>query len=153
MGFAARSRVSSASSQLLFVPKKQPHLLTIAPTGSGKGRGVLIPNILTYCGPALVLDIRGELYQVTARRRRELGHQVVKLDPFRVIDDRTDGLNPLDVLTLEGADLERMPRPWRASWRREDALPPILSGTNPRRHSTPGSSHTWVPMPQRAIAI
>src|SRR5579864_1800787 len=49
------------------------HLMTCAPTGTGKGRGVLIPNLLRYPGPAIVLDIKGELFQVTSRRRSEMG--------------------------------------------------------------------------------
>ena len=58
------------------------HLMTFAPTGSGKGRGVIIPTLLTYPGSVVVIDPKGENYAVTARRRRELGQQVVVLDPF-----------------------------------------------------------------------
>lgn len=83
------------------------HLITVAPTGAGKGRSVVIPTLLTYDGPVVVLDIKGELFPVTARRRREMGHDVYCLDPFGVIDRRTsDSLNPLDLFTLPGADLE-----------------------------------------------
>ena len=32
------------------------HMITIAPTGAGKGRGALIPNLLTYEGPVIVID-------------------------------------------------------------------------------------------------
>src|SRR5262249_20816184 len=60
------------------------HLMTVAPTGAGKGRGVIIPNLLSYPGPAVVIDPKGEAYQTTARRRRQLGQRVVVLDPFRV---------------------------------------------------------------------
>ncbi len=82
------------------------HLLTVAPTGSGKGRGVIIPNLLTYPGPIVVFDPKGENYITTSRRRREMGHQVVKLDPFGVVDDKSDGLNPFDIFDLENVDLE-----------------------------------------------
>jgi len=77
----------------------------VAPTRSGKGRGVIVPNLLHYTGPVVVLDPKGENYQVTARRRREMGQQVVKLDPFHVLDDWSDGLNPFDVFTLPRADI------------------------------------------------
>ena len=40
----------------------------IAPTGSGKGRDFLIPNLLTYPGPIIALDPKGELSAVCARR-------------------------------------------------------------------------------------
>ena len=60
-----------------------PHLMTFAPTGSGKGRGIIIPTLLSYPGSVVVIDPKGENYKVTARRRREMGHQVVVLDPFK----------------------------------------------------------------------
>jgi type IV secretion system protein VirD4 len=81
-------------------------LLSCAPTGSGKGRGVLIPNILTYPGQIIVVDIKGELYQTTSRRRREMGQQVVVLDAFHLVTDRCDSLNALDLLGLPRADTD-----------------------------------------------
>jgi type IV secretion system protein VirD4 len=81
-------------------------LISCAPTGSGKGRGVLIPNLLTYPGSVIVLDIKGELFQVTNRRRREMGQKVIVLDPFRLVTDRGHCLNPLDLLTLPRADID-----------------------------------------------
>jgi type IV secretion system protein VirD4 len=82
------------------------HLITIAPTRSGKGRGALVPNLLLYPGPAIVFDPRGELYRVTARRRREMGQLVVRLDPCQVLGPGGDTLNPFDIFALDGADLE-----------------------------------------------
>jgi type IV secretion system protein VirD4 len=82
------------------------HLMTIAPTGAGKGVGVIIPTLLTYTGSAIVTDIKGENYQVTARRRREMGQQVVALDPFGLVSDAADALNPFDIFDLPGADPE-----------------------------------------------
>jgi type IV secretion system protein VirD4 len=83
------------------------HLMTIAPTGSGKGRSVIIPNLLHYNGPVIVVDPKGENYAVTAKYRKEvLGHKVVVLDPFRVTNAKSDGLNPFDIFTLDNADIE-----------------------------------------------
>ena len=82
------------------------HAITIAPTRSGKGRGALVPNLLLYPGPAVVFDPKGELYRVTARRRREMGQRVVRLDPCEVLGPGGDTLNPFDVFGLDGADLE-----------------------------------------------
>ncbi|MEW4529998.1 type IV secretory system conjugative DNA transfer family protein [Maioricimonas sp. JC845] len=81
------------------------HLCTVAPTRSGKGVGIIVPNLLTYTGPVIVIDPKGENYVVTARRREELGHRVIKLDPFGVIDDETDSLNPLDLCQLPGSEI------------------------------------------------
>ena len=37
-----------------------------APTRSGKGVGIVIPNLLTWPGSVIVLDIKHENYQRTA---------------------------------------------------------------------------------------
>jgi type IV secretion system protein VirD4 len=81
------------------------HLMTFAPTGSGKGRGVIIPTLLSYPGSIIVVDPKGENYKVTARRRREMGHQVVVLDPFEKVTSSPDErgrFNPLDIFKLPG---------------------------------------------------
>jgi type IV secretion system protein VirD4 len=84
------------------------HLMTVAPTGAGKGVGVIIPALLTYPGSVIVTDIKGENYQVTARYRRELGQQVVVLDPFGLVahKDKADKLNPFDLFKVPGSDPE-----------------------------------------------
>jgi type IV secretion system protein VirD4 len=53
-----------------------------------------------------VVDIKGEIYQVTARRRREMGHRVVVLDPCHLVTERSDSLNPLELLDLPRSDPE-----------------------------------------------
>jgi len=84
------------------------HLLTVAPTGAGKGVGAIIPALLTYPGSVIVTDIKGENYQVTARRRREMGQRVVVLDPFGLVTpkDKSDRLNPFDLFDIPGSDAE-----------------------------------------------
>ena len=74
------------------------HLITLARTGAGKGVGCIIPALLRYRGPVIVIDPKGENYQVTARRRRELGQKVHLLDPFGVTGEETGALNPLDLI-------------------------------------------------------
>ena len=74
------------------------HLITLARTGAGKGVGCIIPALLRYQGPVIVIDPKGENYQVTARRRREMGQDVLLLDPFGITGEETDALNPLDLL-------------------------------------------------------
>jgi type IV secretion system protein VirD4 len=83
----------------------EAHLLVIAPTGAGKGRGVIIPNLLHYDGPAIVLDVKGEAAAVTARYRREIGQDVVILDPFRVLGCANGTLNPLDLLKADSPSI------------------------------------------------
>jgi len=82
------------------------HLVTIAPTGAGKGRGVIIPNLLRFEGSAIVIDPKGETWHVTARRRKELGQEVRLLDPFGAVSRKTDSLNPFDLFDRPGALLD-----------------------------------------------
>src|SRR6056297_38554 len=82
------------------------HLMTIAPTGAGRGSSVIIPTLLSYPGPVIVIDPKGENYQVTARRRIEMGQQVYKLDPFDVTGGGSHCLNLLD--TFDAGDIERV---------------------------------------------
>jgi type IV secretion system protein VirD4 len=100
-GFASGDQPPSAGEPVCY--RGDNHLMTVAPTGAGKGRGVIIPNLLGYPGPAVIIDPKGEAYQTTARRRRQMGQEVVVLDPFRVVAETSDRLNPLDVFDLPGA--------------------------------------------------
>jgi len=75
------------------------HLLTVAPTRSGKGVSVVIPTLLTARTAAVVTDPKGENFAVTARARREMGQRVHALDPFQVAQG-TARLNPLDAIDL-----------------------------------------------------
>ena len=63
--------------------------------------------MLDYPGNVIVLDIKGEIHAVTARRRRELGQRIGVLDPFgRLGGVRSDSLNPLDLFNLPGSIVE-----------------------------------------------
>ena len=85
--------------------RQDGHILTCAPTGAGKGLGGVIPNLLDYPGSAFVLDFKGENYAVTARARRELGHQVILVDPFGITGNTGQALNWLDTLDPESPDV------------------------------------------------
>src|SRR4029077_20833744 len=73
------------------------HILTVAPTGSGKGVSAVIPNLLDYPGSVVVVDLKGENHAVTARRRAQLG-RVLTLDPFRLCGKETAAFNPLALI-------------------------------------------------------
>jgi type IV secretory pathway TraG/TraD family ATPase VirD4 len=85
--------------------RQDGHILTCAPTGAGKGVGGVIPNLLDYPGSAFVLDFKGENYAVTARARRELGHQVILVDPFGITGNTGHALNWLDTLDPDSPDV------------------------------------------------
>jgi type IV secretion system protein VirD4 len=72
----------------------------------GKGTGVLIPNLCLCPGPVIASDIKGELFQVTGRRRQQMGQHVVVYDPFHLVAAQSDSLNFLDLLTLPRSDFE-----------------------------------------------
>lgn len=94
-------RIASAGSRRAAEPvlhKGEGHLITIAPTGAGKGVGAVIPALLSHPGSAVVIDPKGENFSVTARLRREMGQQVHVIDPFGITGPRTDRLNPMDLL-------------------------------------------------------
>jgi len=79
------------------------HVLTVAPTRSGKGVSAVIPNLLDYPGSVLVTDPKGESYAVTARWRRERGAPVYAFDPFGVADEGAT-YNPLDLIDAASAE-------------------------------------------------
>jgi type IV secretion system protein VirD4 len=74
------------------------HLLTLAPTRSGKGVGTIIPNLLTWPGSVIVIDPKGENAAVTARHRRDMGQRVYVLDPWGLSGEHPARFNPLDEL-------------------------------------------------------
>jgi type IV secretion system protein VirD4 len=67
------------------------HVLCFAPTRSGKGVGLVVPSLLTWPGSAIVHDIKGENWGLTAGFRAGFG-RVVLFDPTNV---RSDAYNPL----------------------------------------------------------
>ena len=73
----------------------EEHVLVHAPTRTGKGVGVVIPNLLTWEGAAVVLDIKGEVFRATAGWRKAQGQTIFYFDPFDP-QGRTSRLNPLD---------------------------------------------------------
>ena len=84
MGFSApRMAEAPVEGEVPILYGEDRHLLTIAPTGAGKGRGVIIPNLLRFEGSVIVIDPKGETWHVTARRRKEMGQEVRLLDPLR----------------------------------------------------------------------
>lgn len=73
------------------------HLLTIAPTRSGKGTTQIVPTLLTYEGSTLVIDIKGENHAITARHRASFveGAKVFKFAPY---EQDSMFFNPLDAI-------------------------------------------------------
>lgn len=79
----------------------ESHLLTVAPTRTGKSTLQIVPNLLQYKGSALVLDPKGELYAQTANWRRDNVGPVYALNPFGMpgVAGDTNVFNPLEIVT------------------------------------------------------
>lgn len=65
-----------------------------APTRSGKGVGIVIPNLLHYRDSVVVLDVKGENFKMTAGFRAKCGQEVHLFSPDAE-DFQTAGWNPL----------------------------------------------------------
>ncbi|NGM80169.1 type IV secretory system conjugative DNA transfer family protein [Burkholderia multivorans] len=76
----------------------QQFVLLAAPTRSGKGVGIVIPNLLSYEHSVVVLDVKQENFVVTAGFRQVHGHEVHLFNPFAE-DFRTARYNPLSAIS------------------------------------------------------
>lgn len=67
------------------------HVLSFAPTRSGKGVGLVIPTLLSWPASVVVHDIKGENWQLTAGWRSCFSHCLL----FNPTDSRSAAYNPL----------------------------------------------------------
>lgn len=75
-----------------------------APTRSGKGVGIVIPNLLDWKQSVVVLDIKQECFDYTSKYRAEkLGQKVYLFNPF---NRRTHRYNPLTYIDMYGYDAD-----------------------------------------------
>jgi type IV secretion system protein VirD4 len=108
-GFTERVRPEPAE---LVTYSGEGHLITFAPTGTGKTSGPVICNALTHPGQLVVLDMKGEVCAATAEARRAMGQEVHVLD---LRDDaHTGSLNPLDLLARCGTEPAALARSFAA---------------------------------------
>jgi len=67
------------------------HIMAFAPTRSGKGVGLVVPTLLSWTGSAVIHDIKGENWQLTAGWRSRFSHTLL----FNPTDARSAHYNPL----------------------------------------------------------
>ena len=67
------------------------HVLAFAPTRSGKGIGLVVPTLLSWPASAVIHDIKGENWQITAGWRSRFSHCLL----FNPTDPQSAGYNPL----------------------------------------------------------
>lgn len=75
------------------------HIMAFAPTRSGKGVGLVVPTLLGWSGSAVIHDIKGENWQLTAGWRARFSHCLL----FNPTDARSARYNPL-LEVRRGAD-------------------------------------------------
>ena len=109
IGFAERARPETGQ---LITYSGDSHLITFAPTGTGKTSGPVICNALRHPGQLIVLDPKGEVYKATAEARRAMGQEVHVLDLRDGMD--TGSLNPLDLASRTGTEAASIARSFAA---------------------------------------
>jgi type IV secretion system protein VirD4 len=67
------------------------HVMAFAPTRSGKGVGLVVPTLLSWSGSAVIHDIKGENWQLTAGWRARFSHALL----FNPTDPASAHYNPL----------------------------------------------------------
>ena len=67
------------------------HVMAFAPTRSGKGVGLVVPTLLSWTGSAVIHDIKGENFTITAGWRSRFSHCLY----FNPTDPRSAAYNPL----------------------------------------------------------
>jgi type IV secretion system protein VirD4 len=67
------------------------HVMAFAPTRSGKGVGLVVPTLLSWTGSAVIHDIKGENWALTAGWRSLFSHCLL----FNPTDPRSARYNPL----------------------------------------------------------
>lgn len=75
------------------------HVLTYAPTRSGKGVGLVIPTLLSWPHSAVITDLKGELWAITAGWRQKYAkNKVLRFEPATL----KGGVcwNPLDEIRI-----------------------------------------------------
>lgn len=73
------------------------HVFASAPTRSGKGVSIVIPNLLHWNDSAVVLDIKQENFNLTSKYRAAHGHAVYLVN-FSAGDFRSHRWNPLSYI-------------------------------------------------------
>ena len=75
------------------------HVLTYAPTRSGKGVGLVVPTMLSWGASAVVTDLKGELWAMTAGwRKKHAKNKVLRFEPATASGSVC--WNPLDEIRL-----------------------------------------------------
>lgn len=113
------------------------HAIISAPTRSGKGVGIVIPNLLNWPESSVVLDVKQENWDITSGYRAKYGQECYLFNPAAT-DCRTHRYNPLsyisDNLHFRIDDIQKI----------GNMLFPDRPGTDPIWTATPRSLFTGI---------
>ncbi|NKB84739.1 type IV secretory system conjugative DNA transfer family protein [Ochrobactrum grignonense] len=113
------------------------HLLTMAPTRTGKGVGTIIPNLLTADRSVICIDPKGENAKIAGHARQTFG-PVHVLDPFGVTGQPSAAFNLSTSSTRPASMSRKMQAPWPTpSCSMNRAWPARRIGTRKPRRSLP----------------
>lgn len=76
------------------------HCIVIAPTRSGKGNGIVVPNLLNWPDSLICLDIKHENFKKTAGFRKEHGHDIFMWSPLDQ-NGLSHRYNPLEAVSKD----------------------------------------------------
>jgi len=96
--------------------------LLLAPPGTGKTAGFVIPNLFSCGNSMIIFDVKGELYRITSKRRSEFS-KVLKFEPA---SPDSNQWNPLAK--------EMLPRDWAAKMVTIDRIADIIYPVNPEKY-------------------
>ena len=100
------------------------HIFLVAGNAGGKGRSIIIQNLLRWAGGTVNLDLKGELASITAMRRGKglaakgtgtsvrkfIGHDVIALDPYGQVEGASRcyrvNYNPLSDIDIHSLDAQ-----------------------------------------------
>lgn len=92
---SAHSVIIGKKGDRLLYDNGQGHVLTLAPTRSGKGVGIVVPTLLSWTGSVIINDIKGENFTLTAGYRETvLKQRILRFDPT-ASDHTSARYNPL----------------------------------------------------------
>jgi type IV secretory pathway TraG/TraD family ATPase VirD4 len=80
--------------------KGEKHLICFGPTGSGKSMSIVVPNAQNLRRSMIIIEPKGDVTAITARRRKAIGDKVIVLNPFGMFTKKrrwmkSAGWNPL----------------------------------------------------------
>lgn len=95
--------VIGSRGQALMRFETDKHMVTIANTGGGKGRSVIIPNLLTHNGSAISVEIGGASFKNSVNYRKHVLQQDIHvIDPLHATTKASAQFNVLDTVDPEG---------------------------------------------------